>query len=149
MAGSRWTSFGVATGLVITLVDVQILAYFTMLSLPESSSVCDHTDRALGAAGVSSISDSIAADHVLMAAIPEHGLRQPGIPHMCGQSAVQLKRGQSVAFVALFSQECQGMSSIETGLYLTTCLPEFFFIEQHLPEAFPQRFLYRPDEAFQ
>ncbi|KRX32856.1 hypothetical protein T05_5031 [Trichinella murrelli] len=164
MAGSRWRSFGVATGLVITLVDVQILAHFTMLSLPESSSVCDHTDRALGlrdvvlqnqhksfswrrAAGVSSISDSIAADHVLMAAIPEHGLRQPGIPHMCGQSAVQLKRGQSLAFVALFSQECQG-SGIETGLYLTTCLPEFFFIEQHLPEDLPQRFLYRPEEAF-
>ncbi|KRZ48223.1 hypothetical protein T02_15904 [Trichinella nativa] len=157
MAGSRWTSFGVATGLVITLVDVQILAYFTMLSLPESSSVCDHTDRALagdvfhfchGIKSDSSISDSIAADHVLMAAIPEHGLRQPGIPHMCGQSADQLKRGQSVAFVALFSQECQG-SGIGTGLYLTTCLPEFFFIEQHLPEALPQRFLYRPDEAFQ
>ncbi|XP_003369457.1 conserved hypothetical protein [Trichinella spiralis] len=94
------------------------------------------------------VSGSIAGDHVLMAAIPEHGLRLPGFPHNCGQSAVQLKRGQSAAFVALFSQECQG-SGIETGLYLTTCYPEFFFIEQHLTEDLPQRFLYRPDEPFQ
>ncbi|KRY27673.1 hypothetical protein T01_937, partial [Trichinella spiralis] len=124
----------------------------------------DHTDRALGLRDVVlqdqqksfswrsspllSSSGSIAGDHVLMAAIPEHGLRLPGFPHNCGQSAVQLKRGQSAAFVALFSQECQG-SGIETGLYLTTCYPEFFFIEQHLTEDLPQRFLYRPDEPFQ